>query len=291
MLNKKYFIWILILLPFWCNALDIGNEAPEIILQNTQGKEMSLSSLKGKVVLVDFWASWCHPCREANPILVETYLKYHHKGFEIVSVSLDEDKKHWVDAISKDKLPWKNHVSDLKGWESKTVKDYHVEALPTSFLLDRNGKIVALDPYAEDLELELEDIFLKEISFYPKNVSNKLYLSLPVKYEVRNSKGKKIMKGEGDVVDASSLEEGVYSIKFAGKIEKFLKKNNQFKAIEITSKTNKEIIFSKIAAYEIHSSDGEIIKNGEASSVNISSFEEGEYFLHISGNVEKFIKK
>ena len=272
-------------------SISVGNEAPEIKLSTSKGEEITLSSLRGKIVLVDFWASWCHPCREANPLLTEAYLKYHHKGFEILSVSLDDNKSHWLQAIEQDKLPWKWHVSDLKGWDSKVIQDYNVEALPTSYLIDRNGKIVALDPFAEDLELELEEIFLKELSFYPKNASSKLYLSLATDYKILNSDGKKVLKGEGDIVDVSSLPNGVYTIDFGGKHEKFLKKESHSANVNINSMNSNVIVFSDVTKYEVHDSKGDIISDGQGIRVDVSRIDIGEYYIHFDDKIEKYIKK
>ena len=115
---------------------------PTFAIADTSGKVLKLSSLKGKYVLVDFWASWCVPCRRENPNVVKAYQKYHGQGFEIVGVSLDTKKDMWLKAIEKDGLSW-YHVSDLKGWESGIVKELGVKMVPTSFLLDKDGKIIA----------------------------------------------------------------------------------------------------------------------------------------------------
>jgi thiol-disulfide isomerase/thioredoxin len=115
---------------------------PDFSIADTSGKPLQLSSLKGKYVLVDFWASWCGPCRKENPNVVAAYQKYHDKGFEIVGVSLDTQKDAWMKAIAKDGLAW-NHVSDLKGWQSGIVKQFGIHAVPTSFLLDKDGKVIA----------------------------------------------------------------------------------------------------------------------------------------------------
>lgn len=271
--------------------IGVGNEAPEIKLKTVEGEEISLSSLRGKIVLVDFWASWCHPCREANPFLTEAYLKYHHKGFEILSVSLDDNKSHWLKAIEQDKLPWKWHVSDLKGWDSKVIQDYKVEALPTSFLVGRDGKIVTLDPFAEDLELELQEIFLKELSFYPKNASNKLYLSIKSDYKITNSSGKKVMKGEGDEVDISSLENGVYTIDFGGKVEKFLKKDALVSSVSIKNFNEDKIDFTGTTDFEIHNLKGDILQKGKGTFADVSKLDIGEYYVHLGDKIEKYIKK
>ena len=288
---RNYIFCIILFTSTLSFGFGVGNEAPEINLKTSKGEDISLSQLRGKIVLVDFWASWCHPCRAANPYLSDAYLKYNHKGFEILSVSLDNNKAHWLQAIEQDKLPWKWHVSDLKGWDSKVIQDYKVEALPTSYLIDRDGKIVALDPYAEDLELELEEIFIKELSFYPKNAASKLYLSLATDYKIYNSDDKKVLKGTGDEVDLSSLANGVYKIEFGGKTESFLKKSSHTANSKIISTSADKITFSSNVNYEIHNLKGDILKKGSGNSVPIADLDIGEYYVHLDGKVEKYIKK
>jgi len=134
----------------------IGQLAPEIDLPNPEGKNIALSSLKGKVVLIDFWASWCGPCRRENPNVVKAYQKYKDKGFDVYSVSLDKDKSSWVDAIKKDGLVWPNHVSDLAFWSSSVVPQYGFSGIPFTVLIDREGKIVAKGLRGEKLEEKLE---------------------------------------------------------------------------------------------------------------------------------------
>lgn len=137
-------------------TIKVGMPAPDISLPGPDGKTRSLSSLKGKIVLLDFWASWCGPCRRANPHVVEVYNKYKGKGFDVFSVSLDKQdgKDRWVDAISKDGLIWDNHVSDLQYWNSAPAATYGVRSIPKTFLIGRDGKIVAINP-RDNLEEEL----------------------------------------------------------------------------------------------------------------------------------------
>jgi peroxiredoxin len=136
----------------------VGMQAPEFTQNNVEGKPVSLSSLKGKYVLVEFWASWCTPCRAGNPNLVKQYELYKDKGFEIISVSLDNVKDRWVEAIKKDGLPWL-HVSDLKGWNNAVGRLYGVRAVPQSFLLDKDGKVIGNTLRDETLNAKLAELF------------------------------------------------------------------------------------------------------------------------------------
>jgi peroxiredoxin len=158
-------------------AIQVGMPAPDISLKNPDGKKYSLSDLKGKVVLLDFWASWCGPCRKSNPHVVEIYNKYKDKGFTVFSVSLDgldertkqrfssedqikssleQSKKNWVNAIQTDQLSWPYHVSELTKWDTQAVREYGVTGIPKTFLINREGKIAAVNP-----RFDLEEQLLK----------------------------------------------------------------------------------------------------------------------------------
>lgn len=142
-------------------GLNIGNIAPDLKFNNPEGKQLDLYSNRGYYVLVDFWASWCGPCRGENPNVVATYKKYKDmkfkgaKGFKIFSVSLDQNPTAWTNAIKQDGLEWPDHVSDLKGWGSAAAHLYDVESIPTNFLLDPNGIIIAHGLRGEALGNEL----------------------------------------------------------------------------------------------------------------------------------------
>jgi thiol-disulfide isomerase/thioredoxin len=133
----------------------------QIKLPNVKGDSLTLASYKGKVVLLDFWASWCMPCRAANKQLVKLYAKYKANGFEIFSVSMDEDKKDWEKAIVKDKISWIQVNDPRGGWEAKTAADWNVSVLPTSFLINKKGDVVAIDPEGKELEAAIK-VLLQE---------------------------------------------------------------------------------------------------------------------------------
>ncbi len=139
----------------------IGKTAPEISQSDTSGKTISLSSLHGKYVLVDFWASWCGPCRRENPKVVAAYNQFKDKGFTIYAVSYDTKKDRWEKAINDDKLAW-NQVSELTGWMNTTSDQYGIKAIPSNLLLDKDGKIVAKNLFGKNLTDKLAELIAKE---------------------------------------------------------------------------------------------------------------------------------
>lgn len=138
-----------------------GSMAPPIVLQSLEGKTISLADYQGKIVLVDFWASWCQPCRRANPDLVRLYKKYQSDHVEFIGVSLDDNMDAWKRAVKNDGLTWPQ-VSELKKWDSRCVNDYKISAIPYSILLDEQGKVVAKGLSAEDLDLKIQELLRKK---------------------------------------------------------------------------------------------------------------------------------
>ncbi|MEO5945868.1 MAG: TlpA disulfide reductase family protein [Chitinophagaceae bacterium] len=134
-----------------------GKDAFEIALPSLNGDTLKLSSLKGKVVLLDFWASWCGPCRSANKDIGKLYSKFKDKGFEVFSVSLDDNINAWEKAVKKDKITWQQ-VNENGGWSAKTARQWFIEALPTTFLIGKDGKLMAMDLSEKQLEQVLKDL-------------------------------------------------------------------------------------------------------------------------------------
>ncbi|MFT4644168.1 MAG: thiol-disulfide isomerase/thioredoxin [Planctomycetota bacterium] len=138
---------------------EVSGEAKEIVMNGLDGKtQMKLSDLRGKVVLVDFWASWCKPCRRDNPNVVKMYHEYKNKGFDIFSVSLDKSADRWAQAVAQDGLVWNSHVSDLKFWNNAAAKAWGVSSIPATFLLDKEGKVIAKNLRGAALEAKLKEI-------------------------------------------------------------------------------------------------------------------------------------
>jgi len=136
---------------------NIADPRLQITLPDAKGDSVALASLKGKVVLLDFWASWCLPCRAANKKLVKIYDKYKAQGFEIYSVSVDDEKRDWVKAIEKDKITWLQ-VNDPRSWGAQSAVNWNISVLPSTFLINKNGDVVVIDPEEKKLETAIKNL-------------------------------------------------------------------------------------------------------------------------------------
>jgi len=272
-------------------SLKIGDKAPDFTLTDPDGKSVSLHSLKGKVVFLDFWASWCQPCRMANIEIVPLYHKYNPHGFEIFSVSLDEKREHWISAIKSDKLIWPYHGSDEK---SRIADMYGVEGLPGTYLIDENGIIIdnGFDDY--ELEVKLHQLFFEQVNVYPHIASTTLFFSNESKFSIEDVTGKLVQKGKGIQVDISELSNGEYTINYDKE-----KKQSKFQKVKALSepvtfyplRADDKLTLSKKAQFEIYSQRGKLEKKGVDQFIEISNLKPGLYFISIEGNVSSFHKK
>jgi peroxiredoxin len=135
-------------------ATAIGAQAPDFVLPTPAGKQVTLTDYRGKYVLLDFWASWCHPCRAENPQLRKAYETYKNRNFEVLGISIDEGREKWLRAIAEDQLPW-TQVADLRGPQNEAAQRYNIQGIPQNFLLDPTGKIVAVNLHGDDLVAQL----------------------------------------------------------------------------------------------------------------------------------------
>jgi peroxiredoxin len=272
--------------------LKVGDQAPDFTILNQEGKPIKLSSLRGNVVLLDFWASWCMPCRMANTEIVPVYHKYASLGFDMFSVSLDSKKEPWINAIRNDKMDWSHHGSDFKGWESAVAKLYGIESLPSSFLLNENGVVIALDPDEYDLEKKLQELFYKQAHFYPILASDKIHFTTKAKFEILNEKGNPIVKGKAESVDITGLEQGFYTIKVDDKTSKFQKIGAESpEPTFYPSRVDDGITLSRDALYEVYTLTGKRLAQGKGMKIDCTALRSGSYYLSIEGRIFTFFKK
>jgi peroxiredoxin len=272
--------------------LSVGSKAPDFTLSDPSGKPITLSSLKGKVVLIDFWASWCGYCKEANQELISIYNTFKPQGFEIFSVSVDNKKDPWVNAIKNQKLIWPYHGSDLKGWEGcKVAQAYQVEVLPTTYLIDENGIIIGIGLDEYDLEKKLNWLFFEQVHFYPRNPTSKIFFTGKVKFEIEDANGKVILKGKETEADISSLAPGEYVLKYEEKTDRFIKKSSGVPVTFFPERVEDKITLSRDAEYDIYNNRGRVIKKGSGTSIAVEDLQSGVYYLCIEGVIHNFFKK
>lgn len=269
----------------------VGDLAPNFTVNSPDDKKLNLYDLKGKTVILDFWASWCGPCRSANPDLIKIYNKYHALGLEVFSVSLDQKKEPWLKAIAKDKMIWPYHGSDLKGWEAMPAMLYGVQAVPTSILLDGDMKVLFRTHSMADLESKLKELYISRINVYPTISSKVLYFSEKIKYEILDSVGAVKLQGKDKMVDIASLSEGLYRVNFDGRSEYITKISADAEKSVAVILPNMTISFGKPTTSNLYMANGYKIGTYNDTKIDFSLFPSGKYWLGINGRVTEFEKR
>lgn len=268
---------------------DIGDAAPDFTLENGEGTPLNLKNLKGRITLIDFWASWCNPCRAANQELKPMYERYSVQGFEIISISIDKHKDAWIQALNKDQLLWPGTVHDA---QAKVSEMYGVEYLPYTYLIDENGIVLDKDFDPLDLEPSLRWYFEEQPYFYPSTSSSKITFTDKVKYEVLDKNGKTVLKGKDEVVDISGIADGTYQVDYEGKKETLKKVTGAAEGVEFFPvRADKTIKLSGLAYYEIRTSKGGFILKGKGTSIDVSKLPADTYKIIIDGKEGTFLKK
>lgn len=293
-------IVILILILFVSGAVNTvlaqtgikkGTYAPDFETTDPSGKKIRLSDLKGRMVLLDFWASWCLPCRMANPELVDLYQRYNEYGFEIFSISLDTKKEAWAKAIRNDGLIWPFHGSDLKGWDNSTGKLYNVDAIPTAFLIDENGLVIEVGADIYKVAKRLRTMFEEQIFMYPHIASDSLFFSDKVKYVIKDTSGTEILKGKTKSIDVQGLLPGEYICHFAGKEDRFIRKQFTEDIVTFYPVNVHDIVtLSRKASYEVFNKRGLVRLSANGSEINMAHLPKGLYYLSIEGKLYKVFK-
>jgi thiol-disulfide isomerase/thioredoxin len=272
--------------------LAIGDKAPDFTVTDPNGKPITLSSFRGKLVLVNFWTSSCMPCRVDNPALYKLYSLYKKLGFDVISVSLDTKKDQWLQAIRSDQISWPNNGIDLAGWNSKLVGLYDLKGTPSSFLISEEGEILQINQDEIALEQTVHYLIFDLPRFYPVVATDKIYFNVISKYIVVDGNGSSILKGRAKEVDILKLIPGQYTITYENKEGRFLKvKPSDTPVTFYPTRVEDVLTLSLESDYYIYNQRGKLEIKGNGTTVDVTKLPLGVYYLCVNGNVQSFFKK
>ena len=201
--------------------LAIGDKAPDFTVMNSAGKPITLSTFRGKLILLNFWTSACIPCRVDHPALYQIYNSYKNFDFDVISVSLDTKKDQWLQAVRADQLTWPNNGIDLQGWKSKLVNLYNLKETPTSFLISEEGEILQINQDEITLEQTVHYLIFDQPRFYPVVASEKIYFNVISKYSIIDGNGSTVLKGRSKEIAIDKLLPGEYTLNYENKSDRF----------------------------------------------------------------------
>lgn len=272
--------------------LAIGDKAPDFTVTDPTGKPITLSTFRGKLVLVNFWTSACMPCRADHPALYKLYNSYKNFGFDVISISLDTKKDQWLQAIRSDQISWPNNGIDLQGWKSKLVSLYDLKGTPSSFLISEEGVILQINQEEIALEQTVHYLIFDQPRFYPAVACEKIYFNVISKYSVIDGNGITVLKGRAKEIVIDKLLPGEYTLKYEDKSERFLKVRPSVPPITFyPSRVEDVLTLSKESDYYIYNQRGKLEMKGNGMAIDVTQLPLGVYYLSVNGTVQSFFKK
>jgi len=272
--------------------LAIGDKAPDFTVMNSAGKPITLSTFRGKLILLNFWTSACIPCRADHPALYQIYNSYKNFDFDVISVSLDTKKDQWLQAVRADQLTWPNNGIDLQGWKSKLVNLYNLKETPTSFLISEEGEILQINQDEITLEQTVHYLIFDQPRFYPVVASEKIYFNVISKYSIIDGNGSTVLKGRSKEIAIDKLLPGEYTLNYENESDRFLKVKPTVPSVTFyPSRVEDVLTLSKESDYYIYNQRGKLEMKGNGTVIDVTTLPLGVYYLSVNGSIQSFFKK
>ena len=272
--------------------LAIGDKAPDFTVMNSAGKPITLSTFRGKLILLNFWTSACIPCRVDHPALYQIYNSYKNFDFDVISVSLDTKKDQWLQAVRADQLTWPNNGIDLQGWKSKLVNLYNLKETPTSFLISEECEILQINQDEITLEQTVHYLIFDQPRFYPVVASEKIYFNVISKYSIIDGNGSTVLKGRSKEIAIDKLLPGEYTLNYENESDRFLKVKPTVPSVTFyPSRVEDVLTLSKESDYYIYNQRGKLEMKGNGTVIDVTTLPLGVYYLSVNGSIQSFFKK